>query len=262
MHMAPYADLIDAGARTIMGSYSSWQGERVHGRQDVMTGLLRDELGFEGLLLSDGGAVDQIDDDYATAVVTAVNAGVGMNMVPHDARRWISTLEGAIADGEVSEERIDEAVERILTVKFEIGLFEQPFAQRDLPEQVGSEAHRALAREAARASVTTLVGGELFPLATDAGRVVVSGQGADDVGMQAGAAGRSSGRGRRVRSRRAPRSWRVSSRPWAATPRWCTPSTGGATAWPISASLSWVSSPTPRGRATTPSPRWTRRTWR
>ena len=189
VHMAPYADLIDAGARTIMGSYSSWQGERVHGRQDVMTGLLRDELGFEGLLLSDGGAVDQIDDDYATAVVTAVNAGVGMNMVPHDARRWISTLEGAIADGEVSEERIDEAVERILTVKFEIGLFEQPFAQRDLPEQVGSEAHRALAREAARASVTTLVGGELFPLATDAGRVVVSGQGADDVGMQAGAAG-------------------------------------------------------------------------
>ena len=186
VHLAPYVDLIEAGARTIMGSYSSWEGEKVHGRQDVMTGMLRDELGFDGLLLSDWGAVDQIDDDYSTAVVTAVNAGVDMHMVPYDAARWIATLQAAVTEGAVSEPRIDEAVERILRVKFEIGLFEQPFAHRDLLEQVGSEQHRALAREAARASVTTLVGGERFPLAADAGRVVVAGPGADDVGMQAG----------------------------------------------------------------------------
>ena len=186
VHLAPYADLIDAGARTIMGSFSSWQGEKVHGREDLMTGMLRDELGFDGLLLSDWGAVDQIDDDYSTAVVTAVNAGVDMNMVPHDAERWISTLQDAVADGEVSEQRIDEAVERILRVKFEIGLFESPFSHRDLLELVGSDAHRALAREAARASVTTLVGQELFPLPHDAQRVVVSGQGGNDVGMQMG----------------------------------------------------------------------------
>ena len=186
VHMAPYEDLIDAGARTIMGSYSSWEGEKVHGREDVMTGMLRDDLGFDGLLLSDWGAVDQIDDDDGTAVVTAVNAGMDMNMVPYDAQRWISTLEGAIENGDVSEERIDEAVERILTVKFEIGLFEEPFAHRDLLGQVGSDEHRELARGAAQASVTTLVGEELFPLPSDTERVVVSGPGANDVGMQSG----------------------------------------------------------------------------
>lgn len=186
VHLAPYADLIDAGAHTIMGSFSSWEGEKVHGREDVMTGMLRDELGFDGLLLSDWGAVDQIDDDYDAAVVAAVNAGMDMNMVPYDAERWISTLEDAIADGDVDAQRIDEAVERILTVKFESGLFEQPFAHRDLLEQVGSDEHRALARGAARASVTTLVGEDHFPLSSDAQRVVVSGAGADDVGMQSG----------------------------------------------------------------------------
>ncbi len=185
VHLAPYKAAIDAGARTVMGSFSSWQGVKLHGRRDVLTGMLRDDLGFDGLLVSDWGAIDQIDPDYRTAVVTAVNAGIDMNMVPYDAQRWVGTLKAAVQDGDVPLERIDEAVRRILRVKFEMGLFEQPFAVRELLPEVGSKNHRALARRAAAASVVPLVGGDRLPLDRSVGRVLVAGE-ADDVGTAAG----------------------------------------------------------------------------
>jgi beta-glucosidase len=186
VHLPPYEAALEAGARTIMASFSSYQGDKVHGRADLLTGLLKDELGFDGLLVSDWAAIDQIDVDYDRAVVRAVNAGIDLNMVPQDHGRWLGALRRAVDDGEVPLDRIDDAVRRILRVKFEIGLFEHPLAQRDLLDQVGAEAHRELARRAVSASLVPLTGADVLPLSIPADRILVGGEGGNNLGMQLG----------------------------------------------------------------------------
>jgi beta-glucosidase len=186
VHLPPYEAAIEAGARTIMASYSSWQGRKVHGRGDLLTDLLKEELGFDGLLVSDWGAVDQVDENYYEAVVASVNAGIDLNMVPQRYELWLDALRAAVDNGDVPLERIDDAVRRVLRVKFEIGLFEAPFARRDLLEQVGSAAHRALAREAVAASLVPLTGADTLPLDGSVERILVAGDAGNDLGMQLG----------------------------------------------------------------------------
>jgi beta-glucosidase len=185
-HLPPYVAAIDAGARTVMASYSSWQGRKVHGRGDLLTDLLKEELGFDGLLVSDWGAVDQVDDNYYEAVVASVNAGIDLNMVPQRYELWLDALRAAVDNGDVPTERIDDAVRRVLRVKLEIGLFEAPFARRELLDQVGSAAHRALAREAVAASLVPLTGSDVLPLDASADRILVAGEAGNDLGMQLG----------------------------------------------------------------------------
>ncbi|RME82168.1 MAG: hypothetical protein D6775_11580 [Caldilineae bacterium] len=187
VHLPPYQAAIAAGARTIMVSYSSWGGMKMHAQKYLITDVLKGELGFDGFVVSDWGAVDQITPDYYQAVVTAINAGIDMNMVPYDYRRFINTLTKAVETGDVSRERIDDAVRRILTVKFEMGLFEQPFSRPDLLPLVGSDEHRALARRAVAESLVLLKNeGGLLPLSPDIGHVYVGGSAADDIGIQSG----------------------------------------------------------------------------
>jgi beta-glucosidase len=186
VHLPPYVTAFEAGARTTMASYSSWQGRKVHGRGDLLTDLLKEELGFDGLVVSDWGAVDQVADNHYDAVVRSVNAGIDLNMVPQRYELWLDTLQAAVDNGDVPLERIDDAVRRILRVKFEIGLFEAPLARRELLDQVGSTAHRALAREAVAASLVPLTGAEEFPLDGAVERILVAGEGANDLGMQLG----------------------------------------------------------------------------
>ncbi|MCA9984992.1 MAG: glycoside hydrolase family 3 C-terminal domain-containing protein [Anaerolineales bacterium] len=187
IHLPPYEAMIDNGARAIMISYSSWGDSRMHAQRYLITDVLRGELGFDGFIVSDWAAVDQIDPDYAVAVVTAVNAGIDMVMVPYNYARFIDTLTQAVAAGDVAEARIDEAVRRILTVKFELGLFEQPYANPDLMATVGSAEHRALAREAvAQSQVLLRNEGSILPLAADLPRLFVGGRAADDIGIQSG----------------------------------------------------------------------------
>jgi beta-glucosidase len=185
-HLPPYVAAIEAGARTVMASYSSWQGRKVHGRGDLLTDLLKEELGFDGLLVSDWGAVDQVADNYYEAVVASVNAGIDLNMVPQRHELWLDALRAAVDNGDVPLERIDDAVRRVLRVKFEIGLFEAPLARRELLDQVGSTAHRALAREAVAASLVPLTGAEVLPLDGTVERILVAGEAGNDLGMQLG----------------------------------------------------------------------------
>lgn len=187
VHLPPYQAVIDAGARSIMISYSSWGGMKMHAQQYLITDVLKGELGFDGFVVSDWAAIDQITDDYYEAVVTAINAGVDMNMVPYKAQRFIDTLTEAVDAGDVSQERIDEAVRHILTVKIEMGLFEQPFSQPELLAEVGSDAHRALARQAVAESVVLLKNDHnLLPLNKDVPQLFVGGIAADDIGIQSG----------------------------------------------------------------------------
>ncbi len=187
IHIAPYEDAIAAGAKTVMVSYSSWNGVKMHGHTNMLTTVLKGELGFEGFLISDWAGVDQIAPNYSDAVVNSVNAGMDMVMVPHQYQNFLSILKTAVLMGDVSTNRIDDAVRRILTVKFEAGLFENPYAQRQLLADVGSTAHRAVARQAVAESLVVLKDDtSLLPLAKDLTRIHVAGKNADDLGHQCG----------------------------------------------------------------------------
>lgn len=189
IHLSPYPPAFAAGAQTVMASFSSWKNGKVHGDGYLLNDVLREELGFEGLLVSDWGAIDQIyPDDYYRSIVQSINAGVDLNMVPYDFLRFITTLKQAVEAGEVTEERIDQAVTRILAVKFRMGLFETPYTPSELAEQVGSDEHRSLAEAAVRASLVLLEDdGQTLPLdPTSDTPLLVAGDGADDIGIQSG----------------------------------------------------------------------------
>jgi beta-glucosidase len=187
VHLPPYAAAIDAGARSIMVSFSSWNGLKMHAHEYLLTDVLKGELGFDGFLVSDWQGIDQIPGDYDSDVVTAINAGIDMVMVPYEYGRFIDTLTQAVEAGDVSMERIDDAVRRILTVKYEMGLFDHPFSDATLLAQVGSDEHRALAREAVSKSLVLLKNeGDVLPLSKETPHIAVAGVGADDMGMQCG----------------------------------------------------------------------------
>lgn len=187
LHLPPYPAVINAGAQNIMISYSSWGGLKMHAQQYLITDVLRGELGFTGFIVSDWAGIDQITEDYYEAVVAGINAGVDMNMVPYDYNRFIKTMLEAVEAGDIPIERIDEAVRNILTVKFEMGLFENPYSDATLLAEVGSAAHRAVAREAVAQSQVLLKNEDnLLPLSPDLPTLYVGGQAANDIGIQSG----------------------------------------------------------------------------
>ncbi len=187
VHLPPYKAALDAGAESVMISFSSWGGMKMHAQEYLITDVLRGELGFEGFIVSDWGGIDQITPNYYDAVVTAINAGIDMNMVPYDYKRYIETLTEAVENGDVPEARIDEAVRHILTVKFALGLFERPTSDPAFLDVVGSADHRALAREAVAKSLVLLKNGDgALPLAKDTPTIFVGGVPADDLGIQCG----------------------------------------------------------------------------
>lgn len=187
MYLPPYIDAIDNGALSIMASYSSWNDTKMHAQEYLLTDVLKEELGFKGFIVSDWAGIDQISpDDYYNAVVVSTNAGIDMNMVPYDYVRYIETLTLAVENGDVSEDRIDDAVRRILYVKFALGLFEQPFSEPAMLETVGSEEHRAIAREAVSKSMVLLKNeNNALPLDKDLPMLLVAGF-ADNIGIQSG----------------------------------------------------------------------------
>jgi beta-glucosidase len=187
IHLPPYAAAIEAGARSIMISYSGWGGLHMHAQQYLITDVLKDELGFDGFIVSDWEAIDQITTDYFEAVVTSINAGVDMNMVPQAYTRFIEVMLRAVESGDISMERVDDAVRCILRVKFEMGLFEHPFGDEALLAEVGSEEHRAVAREAVSQSLVLLKNeNDTLPIAPDTPTIFIGGSGVDDIGMQSG----------------------------------------------------------------------------
>ncbi|MCA9919442.1 MAG: glycoside hydrolase family 3 protein [Anaerolineales bacterium] len=186
VHLRPYAAAIAAGAKNIMVSYSSWNGLKMHGHHYLLTDVLKGEMGFEGFLISDFLAINQLHEDYHTCVVQAVNAGLDMVMVPFDAAQFINTLTVAVEAGAVPQSRIDDAVRRILLVKFEFGLFERPFADPTLHAAIGSEAHRAAAREAVQKSLVLLKNDNMLPLSTKTSTLLMAGEAANNIGLQCG----------------------------------------------------------------------------
>ena len=158
---------------------------KMHANGDLITGWLKNQQGFNGFVITDWQAIDQIPGDYPSDVRTSINAGIDMVMVPYEFETFESTLTSEVDAGRVTTARVDDAVQRILTQKFRLGLFEHPFADRSHQGDFGSAAHRAVARRAASESQVLLKNTGVLPLAKSA-KLYVAGSNADDVGNQAG----------------------------------------------------------------------------
>jgi beta-glucosidase len=181
----------------VMPSYSDvdWTedglGNRInmHGNRDLITGWLKDKMGFDGFVISDYNGIDHINPEtytFAQKVEAGVNAGIDMFMQPQNFEQFESTLTDLVNSGQVPMSRIDDAVTRILTAKFKLGLFEHPFTDRRYISQVGDAAHHALARRAAAESQVLLKNSRhVLPIE---GRhdIYVAGSNADNIGNQAG----------------------------------------------------------------------------
>jgi len=187
IHMPGYAATIKARVGAIMVSYNSWNGEKMHGNKRLLTDVLRGELGFTGLIVSDWNGIDELPGDRDAHVERAINAGIDMVMVPDSYRPFIASLKKNVSTGRVSQARIDDAVRRILVAKFRFGVFERPFGDPALLADVGSPAHREVARQAVRESQVLLVNkNRALPIAAGVTSIAVAGKAADDIGMQCG----------------------------------------------------------------------------
>ncbi|GAA4562984.1 glycoside hydrolase family 3 N-terminal domain-containing protein [Micromonospora coerulea] len=190
VHLPPFQAAVQRGVGSVMISYSSWNGVKLHGNQYLITTVLKGELGFTGFVVSDWNGIDQIDGAggfTAAEVTAAVNAGIDMVMVPSAWKTFITTLRAEVQNGHVPLSRIDDANRRILTKKFELGLFERPYTDRSLTPTVGNAAHRALARQAVRESQVLLKNADgVLPLARDNNKIFVAGKNADNIGNQSG----------------------------------------------------------------------------
>ncbi len=188
LFLPPYQSAVNAGAMNVMTSFSSWKSTKMHAEQYLVTTVLKDELGFNGFIVSDWQAMDQIyPDDYYASIVTSVNAGVDMNMVPYDYINFIETMKTAVNNGDIPESRVDEAVRRILRVKFALGLFEHPMPDKKYQATVRSREHLELARQAVRESLVLLKNNNnILPLKKDTPIIFVAGEGANDIGLQSG----------------------------------------------------------------------------
>lgn len=186
VHLLPYIAALRAGARNIMVSYSSWGGLKMHAHYYLLTTVLKNELGFSGFLVSDWAALDQIQpNDYYTSIITGINAGIDMVMVPWDYRRFINAMTHALETGDIPLQRIDDAVRRILRVKLAMALVTHPFGDEALIASVGGAAHRALARAAVSRSLVLLKNNGALPISQNT-KLFIAGMGADDLGLQCG----------------------------------------------------------------------------
>jgi beta-glucosidase len=192
--LPPYIAAIKAGVGSIMVSYNSWNGEKMHGQKHLLTDVLKGELDFQGFLVSDWAAIDQIDtNNFQNCIERSINAGLDMIMIPNAPGKvnsyvdFINDLKALVATGKVPPTRIDDAVRRILKIKFALGIFESTATDPKLTAAIGSPEHRAVARECVRESLVLLKNDKhVLPLSKNIKHLAVVGVGADDLGMQCG----------------------------------------------------------------------------
>jgi beta-glucosidase len=190
IHAQGYIAAIQAGVQTVMVSYNSWQGTKMHGQKHLLTDVLKGRLGFDGLVISDWDGVDEVQGCSKDRCARAIDAGIDVFMVPNEWQGFIRNTVAQVRAGDLPESRIDDAVTRILRVKLRAGLFEKgrpssrPVANHR--ELLGAQAHRAVAREAVRKSLILLKNtNSLLPLRRNI-NVLVAGDGANDIAQQSG----------------------------------------------------------------------------
>ncbi len=192
VHLPPYLEALNAGVKTIMISFNSWNGVKCHGSKYLINDLLKEELQFDGLVVTDWAGIDEIPGDYKSDIITSINAGIDLVMVPgslygqNHYKTFIKLLKESIEEESIPMSRIDDAVNRILSVKYDLDLFNEPYGNIEYASHVGSEKHRELARKAVRKSMVLLKNeSNILPLDKNE-KLTVVGSGANNLGMQNG----------------------------------------------------------------------------
>ncbi|XAR64820.1 Glucan 1,3-beta-glucosidase [Bertholletia excelsa] len=195
IHMPPYDSSIIKGVSTIMVSYSSFNGHKMHGNRPLVTHFLKNTLRFRGFVISDMMGLDWITTpahaNYSYSIQAGIHAGIDMVMVPFNYTEFIHGLMVMAKKGVIPMHRINDAVKRILRVKFVMGLFEHPFADQSLADKLGNQEHKKLAREAVRKSLVLLKNGKSqgkpsLPLNKRRTKILVAGSHAHNLGYQCG----------------------------------------------------------------------------
>ncbi len=185
LHAQGYVPAINAGTLTVMASFSSWNGQKMHGNKSLLTDVLKGKMGFDGFVIGDWNGHGQVPGCKPTDCAASINAGLDMFMAPDG---WKALYENTLAEaksGAIPMARLDDAVRRILRVKAKMGLFQvaRPYEGRE--GVIGAPEHKAIAREAVRKSLVLLKNDGVLPVKASA-NVLVAGSGADDIGKQAG----------------------------------------------------------------------------
>lgn len=189
VHGQGYVEAIDKDVMSVMSSFNSWYGEKIHGSKAILTDLLRDQMGFEGMVVSDWNGIGEVLGCTNDNCAQAINAGVDMVMAPGNWKPLYYNMLDQVEAGDIPLTRINEAVERILVMKMRAGLFNRGLPSEfanDLSGQIGHPDHRAIAREAVRKSQVLLKNqGGVLP-ASPTGKFIIAGPGADNIGQQSG----------------------------------------------------------------------------
>ena len=187
IHLPGYISALEAGVGSIMVSYSSINGAKMHGSKYYITDVLKNELGFQGLVVSDWAGINGLGNNYKEDIEIAINAGIDMVMVPEHYVDFINKLTELVNEGRVSMDRINDAVTRILRAKFRLGVFDHPYAYRQLLPDVGNDQHRNVARECVRESMVLLKNkNHILPIDKSRTKILVTGSAANDIGNQCG----------------------------------------------------------------------------
>jgi beta-glucosidase len=190
IHAQGYFSALDAGAQTVMASYSSWNGSKLHGDEYLLTTVLKEKMGFDGFVLGDWNGHAQVPDCSNDSCAKSFNAGVDMMMVPFDWRAFIENTLSQVRDGVIPMERVDDAVTRILRVKMRAGAFDankpsdRTYANNT--SLIASAEHKALARQAVRESLVLLKNKNAILPLNPASKVLVAGASADNIARQCG----------------------------------------------------------------------------
>jgi beta-glucosidase len=187
LHGAAYTDAVDAGVQSVMASYNSWRGVKMHANKGLLTDVLKGRMGFDGFIMGDWNAHGQIPGCSNADCATAFNAGLDIFNVPQDWKALYGNLVREVKSGVIPMARLDDAARRILRVKFRAGVFDDPSpANRPTTfRPIGTPQHRAIAREAVAKSLVLLKNDGVLPLKPGA-TLLVAGDGADNIAMQAG----------------------------------------------------------------------------
>ncbi len=193
-YIKPFKEAIDNNVGSIMVSYNSWKSKKLHGHKYLINQVLKKELKFDGFVVSDWAAIDEIDKNYKESIIQAVNAGIDMVMVPgqfiESANSYIDFIElliESVEDGSIKMDRIDDAVSRILNIKYSMGLFEKPLKRYNKLNDVGSDKNRAIARESVKKSIVLLKNNnKILPIKKNTQNILIAGEHADNIGYQCG----------------------------------------------------------------------------
>ena len=186
-HIEPFKKAIESGAKTIMINSGLINGVPVHADYDLMINVLRNKLGFQGVILTDWEDIrklhdrDKVAKNQREAIKIAINAGIDMSMVPYEYEHFIKNLKSLVEEGEVSMERINDAVKRILKLKLELDLFNNPVTNYEEYDDFGSKKHHQLAYKSASESITLLKNNDdILPLKGNS-RILVTGPNANNM---------------------------------------------------------------------------------